>query len=258
MTADSMEQVWRDYKATGASELRDQLITHYLFVVKQVVSRLAATLPKHVCADDLYATGVIGLIKAVERFDLEKKNKFETYALFVVRGAILDEMRALDWVPRSVHQKAQRIADAQSSLRQQLGRDPSDEETAKDLNLDLGEFQALLSRVHPVTLIPLDAAPEGEEEGSSFAERLADVKAKTSFEIIDRKEFAEMLRAAIGALPKQESRVLVLYYYENLMLKEIGKILGVSESRVSQIHTKAVLRLRGRLEQFVDEFSNMI
>ena len=253
-----LDRIWKEYKMTNSIQLRDKLITHYLFVVKQTTQRLAVKLPKHVRIDDMYATGIMGLIKAVERFDISMKNKFETYASILVRGAIIDEMRSLDWVPRSIHKKANIISQSQQKLQQQLGRDPTDSELAADMDISISELQTLIISVRPAILISLDDVANSNEDDIPIAERIADNKTKTSYEIADRNEFARLLREAVMALPDKERVVLVLYYYENLMLKEIGQVMNVSESRVSQIHTKAVLRMRARLKDFISEFSSML
>jgi len=253
-----LADTWKKFKETNDPKLRDALICNYLHLVRYVVGRMSIKLPGHVRLDDLYSTGILGLIKAVEKYDLTKKNKFETYAILLIKGAIIDEMRALDWVPRSVHQKANMISEAQTKLEQKLGREASDEEVAKHLGIKLVDFEELLVRVRPAVLIPLNADTNDDPEQGTVAERIPDKKAKTSFENADHNEFRQLLEKAVLELPEQERMVLVLYYYENLMLKEIGEVMGVSESRVSQIHTKAVLRLRGRLQNFVSEFASYL
>lgn len=253
------EELWEQYyRAKRRPEERDQLIVHYLHLVKFVVGRVASGLPGYVKLDDLYSSGVTGLIKAVEKFDPTKNNKFETYAILLIKGAIIDELRKLDWIPRSVHQKANLIASAQATLQQTLGRDPTDQELSEHLGLSEEGLGELLERVRPAILISLNAEITGdEEEGMSISERIADVKAPTGFDIAHRNEFCALLGKVIAELPDQERQVLILYYYEELMLKEIGKIIGVSESRVSQIHTKALLKLRTKLKGFASEFSTL-
>lgn len=255
---EDVTDLWIEYKKTGDMELRDTLITHYLHLVKYVVGRLIANLPSHVSMEDMYSTGVMGLIKAVEKFDPEMKNKFETYGILLIKGAIIDEMRSLDWVPRSVHQKAHKITDAQNSLREKLGREPNDSELAKEMGLGIPELEGLLDRIRPAIMLPLNADPDEDSENTTLAERIPDQRAKTSFEIADRNEFCKLLEKSVLDLPEQERIVLVLYYYENLMLKEIGEVIGVSESRISQIHAKAILRLRGRLQRFLTEYANIL
>ncbi len=244
----ALGDLWKRYQESKSIELRDELIVQYLYLVKFVVGRLAAGLPSHVKIDDLYSSGVTGLIRSVEKYDPIKSNKFESYAILLIKGAIIDELRELDWIPRSIHQKANRIALAQQTLQQELGRDPTDSELSTHLGVSEEEFDELLGRVRPAIFIPLNAESPLQDENTPLSERIADSKAETSFEIADRKEFQSILEKAVSDLPEQERRVLILYYYEELMLKEIGKILGVSESRVSQIHTKALLKLRGRLQ----------
>lgn len=245
----AVKDIWKRYFETAKTEYRDELIVQYLHLVKFVVGRVGTALPTHIKIDDLYSSGVTGLIKAVEKYDPTKNSKFESYAILLIKGAIIDELRELDWIPRSVHQKANRIASAQEILRQKLGRDPTDQELSKHLGITEEEFADLLHRVRPAILIPLNGEiTNQDEENTSISERIPDAKAETSFEVADRNECASLLAQAINDLPEQEQKVLILYYYEELMLKEIGKIMGVSESRVSQIHTKALLKLRGRIQ----------
>ncbi len=254
---DELKTAWAEFKTTDCQQSRDKLITHYLHLVKYVVGRVGANLPSHVKSEDMYSTGIIGLVRSIERYDPTKKNKFETYAILVIRGAIIDEMRSLDWVPRSVHQKANMIAKAKANLEQGLGRQPTDLEVAEDLDMGIAEYEKLIARVRPAVLIPLNAERDEDAENTHISERIPDTKATTSYEDADRSEFRKLLEEAVIKLPEQERIVLVLYYYENMMLKEIGKVLGVSESRVSQIHTKALLRLKGRLTDFSKEFASM-
>ncbi len=252
---DAIKDLWKQYHKTGKTEYRDELIVQYLYLIKFVVGRLGAGLPGHVKLDDLYSSGVTGLIKAVEKYDSTRKAKFESYAILLIKGAIIDEMRELDWVPRSVHQKANQIATAQQKLQQELGRDPTDEELSTRLGVNETELGELLNRVRPAIFLPLNAeASQNDDDNAPLSERIADTKAETGFEIAERNECATLLASAIDTLPKQERKVLTLYYYEELMLKEIGKIMGISESRVSQIHTKALLKLRTRLRSVASEY----
>ncbi len=248
-------ELWKKYTQTGKEELRDELIVQHLSLVKCVVGRMGSSLPSHVKLDDLYCSGVTGLVRAVEKFDPTKNSKFESYATLLIKGAIIDELRELDWIPRSIHQKANLLSEAQEVLQQKLGREPTDQELSSHLGLNEEEYGELLLRVRPAILISLNVqVSQNDEENTSIGERIADIKAETSFEAADRKEFAALLESAISDLPAQERQVLTHYYYEELMLKEIGKIMGVSESRVSQIHTKALLKLRGRLKIVANEY----
>jgi RNA polymerase sigma factor FliA len=247
--------LWNRYFKARQEEVRDELIVHYLFLVKFVVGRVGSCLPSYIKLDDLYSSGVTGLVKAVEKFDATKNSKFESYAMLLIKGAIIDELRELDWIPRSIHQKANLIAGAQEVLQQKFGREPTDQELSTYLEISEEELGELLHRVRPAILISLNREiSHREEENAPIAERIADIKATTGFEVADRNEFAALLENAIADLPSQEKQVLTLYYYEELMLKEIGKIMGVSESRVSQIHTKALLKLRTRLKLTFHEY----
>lgn len=251
---EALTDTWKKFFETGRTEYRDELIVKHLFLVKYVVGRVGAVLPGHVKLDDLYSSGVTGLIRAVEKFNPSKNSKFESYAILLIKGAIIDELRELDWIPRSVHQKANLIATAQEALQQKYGRDPSDLELSNYLGISETELCELLMRVRPAILIPLNSeASQQDDDHGSMSERIPDVKAETSFEAAHRKECVSLLEDAIARLPEQERKVLKLYYYDELMLKEIGKIMGVSESRVSQIHTKALLKLRSRLQSISNE-----
>lgn len=250
-----LTDLWEMYFTTRKEELRDELIVHHLSLVKLVVGRVGSSLPSYVKLDDLYSSGVTGLVRAVEKFDPTKNSKFEGYAMLLIKGAIIDELRELDWIPRSIHQKANLLSGAQELLQQKLGREPTDQELSTHLGLSEEEYGELLHRVRPAILISLNReVSQHDDENAPIAERIADLKAETSFEAADRKEFAALLERAIADLPVQERQVLTLYYYEELMLKEIGKVLGVSESRVSQIHTKAILKLRSRLRSVTSEY----
>lgn len=258
MEDQKIQELWSRFKVSSCEDIRDELILHYLFLVKFVVGRIGANLPSHIKLDDLYSSGVTGLIKAIAKFDVTKNNKFETYATFLIKGAMIDELRKLDWIPRSVHQKANKLSNAQNSLQQSLGRDPTDEELSGFLGISEQQLDELLARVRPAILIPLNAQIDNSDEDiSPLMERIADSNAELSSEVLERRESTDILEKAIATLPEQEQQVLHLYYYEELVLKDIGKILGVSESRVSQIHTKAVLKLRSRLKDQAEEFANI-
>ncbi|MBS0624228.1 MAG: FliA/WhiG family RNA polymerase sigma factor [Verrucomicrobia bacterium] len=250
---ENLEGLWKKYQGTLCEECRDALIVHYLYLVKFVVGRMGASYPSHIKMEDLYSSGVTGLIRAVEKYEPQRMTKFEGYAMLLIKGAIIDELRDLDWVPRSVHQKANTISVAQLKLQQELGRDPTDEELALALGISQEELQDLLERVRPAILVPLNSDPihADDDEGLPICERIADQNAQTGFAIADRNEFCRLLQKEIASLPEREQKVLMLYYYEGFMLKEIGETLGITESRVSQIHTKALLKLRGRLQNLL-------
>lgn len=244
--SEALSDLWQNFHATQKIEFRDELIVHYLYLVKYVVGRVGSTLPTHIKLDDLYSSGVTGLIRAVERYNPEKNVKFESYAMLLIKGAIIDELRELDWIPRSIHQKANEVSIAQNDLEQELGRTPTDGELSEHLGVTEDEFENLLMRIRPAILLPLNAETSIDEV--SLSEKIADKRAETSLKAAHRNEYCQILKEAIERLPTQEREVLILYYYEEMMLKEIGKVLGISESRVSQIHTKALLKLRFRLQ----------
>jgi RNA polymerase sigma factor for flagellar operon FliA len=241
-------RLWSEYKRTGARDLRDQLIVQYAPVVKYVAGRVSVGLPRHVDESDLASYGMIGLIDAIERFDPVRNVKFETYAIPRIKGAIIDELRSIDWVPRSVRTKARAVEQSYAKLQGVLHRTPLDTEVAADLDMTDGEFQNVLRQVSFVGVAALDEVFRGGDrsERSTLGETLADSGAgpMATFEV---KETKEALIYAISQMGQREKTVLTLYYYEGLTLAEIGEILGVTESRVCQIHTKAVLQLRAKL-----------
>jgi RNA polymerase sigma factor for flagellar operon FliA len=241
-------RLWAEYKETGARELRDQLIVQYAPVVKYVAGRVSVGLPRHVDESDLASYGMIGLIDAIERFDPVRNVKFETYAIPRIKGSIIDELRSIDWVPRSVRTKARAVEQSYAKLQSTLHRTPHDAEVAADLQMTDGEFQNVLRQVSFVGVAALDEVFRGGDrsERSTLGETLADSGAgpMATFEV---KETKEALIFAISQMGDREKTVLTLYYYEGLTLAEIGEILGVTESRVCQIHTKAVLQLRAKL-----------
>ncbi|GIU83915.1 MAG: RNA polymerase sigma factor WhiG [Acidimicrobiales bacterium] len=234
---------------TRSRELRDQLILHYSPLVKYVAGRVAIGLPQNVEQADLVSYGIFGLIDAIEKFDPSRGYKFETYAIARIQGAILDELRALDWVPRSVRAKARQIERAFAKLEAELRRSPTDSELARELAMTEEQLQQTLSQISVVGLVALDEILSGgvdRHEGGSLSDTIADDSPGPTarYEV---EEMRRLLADAINGLPEREKLVLTLYYYEGLTLAEIGQVLGVTESRVCQIHTKAVLQLRSRL-----------
>jgi RNA polymerase sigma factor for flagellar operon FliA len=245
-----LRDLWRRYKGEGDERARERLVVAYSPLVKYVSGRMASGLPAHVDEGDLISYGLVGLINAIERFEPEREIKFETYALTRVRGAILDELRSLDWVPRSVRARARQIERANAKLEHQLQRAPTDDEMAAELELSVAEFQAALLQISTSTVAALDELwTVGDSSGDqvSLLDTLTDENAPDPAAVIHETELKERMAAAISRLPEREKLVIALYYYENLTLREIGEVLSVTESRVSQLHTKAVLRLRSRL-----------
>ena len=245
-----LKDLWRRYKTTGDEQARERLVVAYSPLVKYVSGRMASGLPAHVDEADLISYGLVGLISAIERFELEREIKFETYAITRIKGAILDELRSLDWVPRSVRSKARDIERANAKLEHRLQRAPTDEEMAAELNVDVEGFHDSLLQISNSTIAALDELwTVGDASGDSVSllDTLHDPGAPDPATVIDATELKDRMAEAIARLPEREKLVVALYYYENLTLREIGEVLGVTESRVSQLHTKAVLRLRSRL-----------
>ena len=245
-----LKDLWRRYKHHGDEHARERLVVAYSPLVKYVSGRMASGLPAHVDEADLISYGLVGLISAIERFELEREIKFETYAIVRIKGAIIDELRSLDWVPRSVRARARSIERANSKLEHALQRAPSDEEMAAELEITVDEFQDALLQIANSSIAALDELwTVGDSGGDavSLLDTLHDPGAPDPAAVMDATELKDRMAEAIGRLPEREKLVVALYYYENLTLREIGEVLGVTESRVSQLHTKAVLRLRSRL-----------
>ena len=230
--------LWRRFRQSRSIELRNQLAEYYLPLVKVVAGRVAISLPSHVDKDDLLSSGVFGLLDAIERFDPDRKNKFETYAGVRVRGAILDYLREKDWVPVTMRQKIRNYEQTVFELENKLGRPAEDTELAEALGLSVPELQNLESQISIATVIPLDDylradIPAGADPDPSVK--------------LERRELQQTLATAIERLPDKEKKVVALYYYEELTLKEISLVMNLSEARISQLHTKAVFRMRGYL-----------
>ena len=227
----------------------------YSPLVKYVAGRMGSGLPAHVEESDLISYGLGGLISAIERFDLSREIKFETYAITRIRGAVIDELRTLDWVPRSVRARAREIERVNMRLETKLQRAPTDEELAGELGVSTGEFQDALLQISNSTIVALDElwnVSDSSGDSVSLLDTLPDRGAPDPHQLVDQSELRDRIADAIAALPEREKLVVALYYYENLTLREIGEVLGVTESRVSQLHTKAVLRLRSKLQGELD------
>jgi RNA polymerase sigma factor for flagellar operon FliA len=242
--------VWAAFKDTRDTHAREELILAYSPLVKYVAGRLSANLPQTVDPADLISYGVFGLIDAIEKFEIDRGIKFETYAIARIRGAIIDELRAMDWVPRSVRARAREFEAAYITLENRLRRVPSDAEIAEEMGITLGDLQSVLTKLSYTTVLSFEEmwTPSGDrEERHDPLSVIKDHAAEDPVEMFESAEVKEILASAIERLPDREKTVIALYYYEGLTLKEIGTVLGVTESRVSQLHTKAVLRLRARL-----------
>lgn len=235
-------------------KLRDQLIMDYAPLIRFVAQRIAARLPSNIEIDDLMSAGVIGLMDAIDKYDPSRDNKFKTYAEFRIRGAILDELRSQDWVPRSVRDKAKRIEKTYAELEQRLGRSVSDEELSKELGVTLEEYYETVAKVKAVTLLSIDeASGPNNHERKSLLDSLENTASKNPFLQLKSKGIRDILIKNIEDLPEKQKLVLSLYYYEDLNLKEIGRVLDVTESRVSQLHTQAVMRLRQKLKPLLTD-----
>ncbi len=227
-----------------------EALQKYAPLVKYVVDKIASTLPKSIDKEDLIHTAVIGLFDALDRYDEARGTKFETYAVWRIKGAVLDELRSLDWASRSTRRKAREIEKASQQLEQRLGRAATEREVADALELPLGEYSRLVDEVRGATLLSLDQTlpVDDDHDLAGLAEVIEDASAVNVLHCIEEEESRGLLLEAINGLLEQERLVIALYYYEEMTLKEIGETLGISESRVSQIHTKAIGRLKGRMQ----------
>ena len=223
--------LWQQYKATNSVELRNQLAEHYLPLIRIVGGRLAISLPPHLDRDDLMSSGFFGLLDAIDRFDLSRNIKFETYAGVRIRGAMIDYLRSKDWIPVTLRQKIRKYEQAVYKLENELGRSATDSEVADSLGITLTELHTLIGQCNAATVIPL------EEYLQSDTQEAVDSNPADSIEFLEMKD---MLAKAIDRLPEKERTVISLYYYEELTLKEISLILHLSEARISQLHTKAI------------------
>ena len=251
----TLDELWAEYRATGNKACKDKLLVEYAGLVKYIAQRVGMNLPASVEHDDLVGAGIMGLVKAVEMFEPERGLKFETFATHKIRGAMLDELRALDWVPRSVRQKSKLIQKAYAKLEIQLGRMPYDDEVAQHLGLSQTEFEEMLSDVAPATILSLEEAlPERGDENKSLSliDTIEDPQGTNPLKELGYQEVKRILKETIAQLPEKEKLVVALYHYEELTLKEIGEVLSLTESRVSQIHSKAMLKLKAKLLQKIN------
>jgi RNA polymerase sigma factor FliA len=254
-SAAEIAELWEHYKDRNTADARERLILHYSPLVKFVAGRVAAGLPQNIEQSDLVSYGIFGLIDAIDKFDPGRGYKFETYAISRIKGAIIDELRSIDWVPRSVRAKARSIERAYSKLENELRRSPEDREVASELGMTEQELATVLGQISFVGVVALDELlSAGSERGSGAT--VGDTIAGGTHdpvEMFESEEMRQVLADAINRMPDRERLVLTLYYYEGLTLAEIGGVLGVTESRVCQIHTKAIFQLRSRLSEPLPE-----
>lgn len=241
---------YKDEPQKLSQEQKDKLITEYAPLIKFIAQKIAVRLPSNIELDDLISAGVIGLMDAIDKWDPSRDNKFKTYAEFRIRGAILDELRAQDWVPRSIRDKAKLLDKTVQNLESDLGRTATEDEIAKAMNISMDEFHDLLNQVRPVSLLSIDEAQSfSNVDKKSILNILEGTKLNNPYVQLNIKTVKDVVTQAIEELPERQRLVLSLYYYEDLNLKEIGKVLRVTESRVSQLHAQAVSRLRNKLTQ---------
>jgi RNA polymerase sigma factor for flagellar operon FliA len=245
----NIDTLWEQYRESGSKVAKDKLLAEYAGLVKYIAERVGYSLPRSVDKQDLISCGILGLIKAVETFDPAKDIKFETFASHKIRGAILDELRSLDWVPRSVRQKTKYMQKAYSELEEKLGRTPYDDEVCQHLGLSTEEFEKILADSAPANVFSIDEtfSKDDDSKEMSIAETIEDTNTDNPLQKLGYDEVKKILKEAIMTLPEKEKLVIALYHFEELTLKEIGVVLGITESRVSQIHSKVMLKLRSRL-----------
>jgi len=249
----SEEELWSRFRSKNDASARENLILKYMGLVKYVVDRLSMRPPSTIEYNDLYSCGIIGLVSAVDRFDPSLGNKFQTYAVCRIRGEILDESKRMGWVPRPLYKKNIEIEQVFASLQAQLGRPAEEEEVAEAMSIELGELQQAITDYSRASLASLYdiVSGQGEDEEVYLIDLLGDPDTEIA-ESVEREEMEHLIAIEIDGLPEQEKKVVALYYKENLTLKEIGVLLRVTESRVSQIHAKAMLRIRGRLRTLLE------
>lgn len=239
------------YEVAARGPWKQEHIEKYLPLVKRIAGRLAMSLPPHVDEDDIIGYGVFGLLDALERFEVARGFKFETYASIRIRGAMIDGLRTMDWVPHSARQKVKRVQDGFAELENRLGRAPTVQEVAELLKVEVREIEVVLAQAQILTLTSFDETTidgEGDSSGTPL-NLLVDAEAQEAYQVVEKEEQKEFLAVAVEKLPEKEKLVVALYYQEELTLKEIAAVLKLSESRISQLHSQAILRLRGRLSR---------
>ena len=247
-----IERLWLELKKDDSQDARDKLILHYSPLVKYVAGRVSANLPQNIESGDLISYGIFGLIDAIEKFDPSREIKFETYAMSRIKGAIIDELRALDWVPRSVRHRSKELENAYIELENKYKRVPTDEEVSEAMGMSVKELHNLLAQLSYTSVVALEelwVVGSDKDDTVSLIDTVEDTNSSDPSDIFELSEMKDILAEAIDRLPDREKIVIALYYYEGLTLREIGEVLSVTESRVSQLHTKAVIRLKAKLRQ---------
>jgi len=245
------QQLWKRYHQQADTHTENDLVQQYLPLVGAILGRLAMTLPDHVDRDDLQSAGLVGLLQALRNYDPGSGNSFETYARVRIRGAMLDELRRMDWVPRTVHEKARKIQETMGQLEQKLGHSPTEAQVAKAMNLSVTEYAKLLDEVRPAAFVCLDAATAGENgDTGSLYEVVADTSEDGPAEQASQHELKEVVLERLKDLPEIQRKVLALYYGEDLHLREIAEVFGLTESRICQIHSQAIMAIRSYVQRF--------
>ncbi|HTB85530.1 MAG TPA: FliA/WhiG family RNA polymerase sigma factor [Candidatus Sulfotelmatobacter sp.] len=251
-SAPNAQVLWKRYHQQHTdTEIENELVQKYMPLVSSVMGRLAMTLPEHVSQDDLYSAGLVGLLQALRNFDPACNTSFETYARVRVRGAMLDELRRMDWVPRTIHEKARRLKGVLLELEQKLGRTPTEAQMAKAMKLTAAEYQELLDEIRPAAFVCLDAVSSSDEgEGGALYEIIADAAGDNPMECVSTNELKQVVAERLKDLPDMQRKVLALYYIEDMHLREIAEVFGLTESRICQIHAQAIIGLRAFVQRF--------
>ncbi len=245
------QDLWQRYHQQADLSTENDLIERYLPLVVSVLGRLSMTLPEHVSHDDLHSAGLVGLLQALRNFDPTCGSSFETYARVRVRGAMLDELRRMDWVPRTIHEKARKIQAVMGQLEQKLGRTPAEAQVAQELGLSVPEYNELLDEVRPASFVCLDSAGTSEDgDTGSLYEVIADTSEENPVEQVSQRELKKVIFERLKELPEIQRKVLALYYTEDLHLREIAEVFGLTESRICQIHSQAILAIRAYVQRF--------
>lgn len=250
MDSKTENEIWKEYRKTKSIKLRDKLMLQYAPLVKYVAGKVSINMPDSIDYDDLVSFGTFGLLDAISKFDPSKDVKFKTYAVTRIRGTIFDELRAIDWVPRSIRQKSKEVDEATQKLEARLGRTATDREIADYMNISMSEYNKIVMKVSGSALLSLNDSWNTSENKNESVNLMSHIESPGSLQpdiMAERADVKRVIIEAIKELPEKEKRVLVLYYYEDLTLKEIGAVLDVTESRVSQLHTKSIARLRAKL-----------
>ena len=241
-------ECWDAYLQRGQAEARDRLIQHYLYLVRYAVSRMLVQLPPHLDSDDLIGYGLLGLIQSIEKFDPARKVRFETYAMTRIRGAILDELRAMDWMPRSLRRKARELEQAMQAIEHRTGRPAREEELSVELGLTPEELQKMLCETSYL-LVSLDYLLSPDSHARNWEESLPDTReSHDPLAQVEKQALQEALRQALASLPEREQKLVALYYFEGLTMKEIGKVLELTEARICQLHAQSIHRLKARMQ----------